>query len=99
MSVMRRLLPTFLKTSAPGGDCEAGASAQPQPKVDSGRRARYRSLLLFVNEFSATRLAFFVRALGSKRHGLAVFGNDHSTFGMEFAPSLLHFPRKGVGIY
>ena len=57
------------------------------------------SLLLFVNDFSASRLAFGVRTFGRSCHGLAVFGNDRTTRAMEFPASLLVLKREGVGIY
>src|ERR1035441_3174457 len=57
------------------------------------------SLLLCVNERSATRLAFGVGAFGRRRHSLAVLRDDRSTRYLIFAASLFRFKREVVGIY
>src|SRR5450759_305581 len=57
------------------------------------------SLLLFVNQCSASRLALGVGAFGRSCHGLAVLGNDRSTRCMVLSASLLHFRREGIGTY
>jgi hypothetical protein len=57
-----------------------------------------RSLLFFVNVFSAGGLAFGVGTFARRCHGLAIFGYNRPIRRMVLPASLLRFGCEGVGV-